>query len=591
MGFLSFVENPLSLEEVDQIKRQLKKDGIIQFLNLYKKFHNIDYSDSDLLFGYEIEAHILKMSPKPIGLEKKDSYAQGIYQLDCNIGELKQKTNGFNFVDEYGAWMLEAIPEKPLSSFINGCGTYSSLKKLKDTFKNILGKNNEVLLSSVYPKMATDSYKYQFAGQKYQEGKSNKITLSKYQDDAIINPHQRFTALSQNVRERRGENPNIIYPLYKDINTEMGKPLYNEPYPGKIHMDAFSHGMGQNCLQITFASSNIDKARWMYDQFSVISPMMMALSAASPIYKGKLSDLDTRWNVIENSTDDRTERMRKEGAVSKGRFSHINFYISNDVRNKDKYNNVKFTYNKAIRMFMKKQAKEKGLSIDNKLLDHYAYLFVRDPLVVYPSRIKVNNEQLTDHFENIQSTNWNNVRFKPPPDFDSNIGWRVEFRVLDSQLTPERNFLFIHAIQLFSRMIADETFGLNFYIPMDKAHENFERSHQRNAALSQRFWFRKNIMSYMGDSDELVELTLAEWFNGNAEFVGMNNIMAMYIDHVSEKIKQIAIQSCCSFPTCQAFSTFRFLTAIADGTILTIATDIRNWVKKNPLYNHDSVLS
>lgn len=468
MGFLSFVEqNPLSIEELEKVKRDLKKDGVIQFLNLYKKFHNVDYSETDLFFGYEIEAHILKKSDQAHKYDEKDPYDQGIYKLDCNIGEMKQKFNGFNFVDEYGAWMLEAIPENPLNSFINGCGTYSSLRSLKDTFKKVIRQDNEVLLGSVYPKMATDAYKYQFSGKNYIEKKNNKVSLSKYQDDSIINSHQRFLTLTENVRVRRGENPNIVYPLYKDINTEMDKPLYNEPNPGQIHLDAFSHGMGQNCLQITFASANMDKARWMYDQFSVISPMMMALSAASPVYKGKLADLDTRWKIIENSTDDRTERMRKEGAVAKGRFSHINFYISNDKRNKSKYNNLKCTYNKSIRMFMKKQGKEMGINLDKQLLDHYAYLFVRDPLVVYPSRIKINNEEMTDHFENIQSTNWNNVRFKPPPSFDSTIGWRVEFRVLDSQLTPERSFLFIHSIQLFARMIADDSFGLNFYIPMD----------------------------------------------------------------------------------------------------------------------------
>jgi glutamate--cysteine ligase catalytic subunit len=36
----------------------------------------------------------------------------------------------------------------------------------------------------------------------------------------------------------------------------------------------------------------------------------------------------------------------------------------------------------------------------------------------------------TDHFENIQSTNWQTVRFKPPP-YGAPIGWRVEFRYTD----------------------------------------------------------------------------------------------------------------------------------------------------------------
>jgi len=37
----------------------------------------------------------------------------------------------------------------------------------------------------------------------------------------------------------------------------------------------------------------------------------------------------------------------------------------------------------------------------------------------------------TDHFENIQSTNWQTMRWKPPPPSlasSPHIGWRTEFR-------------------------------------------------------------------------------------------------------------------------------------------------------------------
>lgn len=38
----------------------------------------------------------------------------------------------------------------------------------------------------------------------------------------------------------------------------------------------------------------------------------MALTAYSPIYRGMLSDIDTRWTVISQSVDDRT-RAEREG--------------------------------------------------------------------------------------------------------------------------------------------------------------------------------------------------------------------------------------------------------------------------------------
>lgn len=36
----------------------------------------------------------------------------------------------------------------------------------------------------------------------------------------------------------------------------------------------------------------------------------MALTAYSPIYRGTLSDIDTRWTVISQSVDDRTPSER-----------------------------------------------------------------------------------------------------------------------------------------------------------------------------------------------------------------------------------------------------------------------------------------
>ena len=36
----------------------------------------------------------------------------------------------------------------------------------------------------------------------------------------------------------------------------------------------------------------------------------LAMSAASPIYRGYLADIDTRWTVIAQSVDDRTKEER-----------------------------------------------------------------------------------------------------------------------------------------------------------------------------------------------------------------------------------------------------------------------------------------
>jgi hypothetical protein len=53
-----------------------------------------------------------------------------------------------------------------------------------------------------------------------------------------------------------------------------------------IHMDAMAFGMGCCCLQITFQAKDVEESRFMYDQLAVLAPIMMALTAATPILKG-----------------------------------------------------------------------------------------------------------------------------------------------------------------------------------------------------------------------------------------------------------------------------------------------------------------
>lgn len=50
-------------------------------------------------------------------------------------------------------------------------------------------------------------------------------------------------------------------------------------------------GMGCCCLQMTFQAQSLEEARHLYDQLTPLTPIMLALSAASPIWRGYLSDV------------------------------------------------------------------------------------------------------------------------------------------------------------------------------------------------------------------------------------------------------------------------------------------------------------
>ncbi len=180
----------------------------------------------------------------------------------------------------------------------------------------------------------------------WQEGQDSQFdaphSKSIFVPDNIINPHPRFAALTTNIRERRGKKVDIKVPLFKDENTPEFKSGLTEEEKeallppgidleenGQIYMDCMAFGMGMCCLvsfgvffmpnlvmlilhifpsqQVTFQAKDVNESRYMYDQLAVLAPIMLALTAATPIFKGRLSDIDARWTVISQSVDDRTD--------------------------------------------------------------------------------------------------------------------------------------------------------------------------------------------------------------------------------------------------------------------------------------------
>ena len=105
---------------------------------------------------------------------------------------------------------------------------------------------------------------------------------------------------------------------------------------------------------------------------------------------------------------------------------------------------------------------------------------------------QIDDNDMTCHFENLQSSNWNSMRFKPPPSHDSKIGWRVEFRTLDIQLTDFENSSLIVLMGLVVNII--NHFNLDFVIPIKQLDENMDLAHKRDSILKNKFWFNKNFI-------------------------------------------------------------------------------------------------
>lgn len=121
------------------------------------------------------------------------------------------------------------------------------------------------------------------------------------------------------------------------------------------------------------------------------------------------------------------------------------------------------------------------------------------------------------------------MRFKPPPP-KSTIGWRVEFRPCEAQITDFENAAYVCFIVLLTRVII--TYGLNFLIPISKVDENMQRAQKRDAVLNQKFWFRKDLVSQnsstgavsTADEEQIcVEMTIGEIINGKVSLFNFNS--------------------------------------------------------------------
>lgn len=193
---------------------------------------------------------------------------------------------------------------------------------------------------------------------------------------------------------------NIQIPIYKDKHTDLETPTYEEPYPGMIYMDAMHFGMGCSCLQVTFEAQTLNHSRYLYDQLLPFGPILAAISASAPIYKGKLADIDMRWKVIAQSVDCRNPEERNPSSdkyIHKGRYSAANYYLSqHEFIDHEKHNDASpIPVNERYMMELKNSG------VDETLARHVASLFARDPIPAYSREFEDNEEPTTEHFENI----------------------------------------------------------------------------------------------------------------------------------------------------------------------------------------------
>uniref|UniRef100_A0A674EZB7 Glutamate--cysteine ligase n=1 Tax=Salmo trutta TaxID=8032 RepID=A0A674EZB7_SALTR len=232
--------------------------------------------------------------------------------------------------------------------------------------------------------------------------------------------------------------------------------------------------------------------------------------------------------------------------------------------------------------------------IDKLLAQHIAHLFIRDPLSLFEEKIHLDDENESDHFENLQSTNWQTMRFKPPPP-NSDIGWRVEFRPMEVQLTDFENSAYVVFIVLLTRVIL--SYKLDFLIPLSKVDENMKAAQERNAVQEGMFYFRKDI--YKGcnpvldsssaaqngldsEGDHYILMSIDTIINGKeGVFQGLIPILNCYLENMEVDVDT----------RCTILNYLKLIKRRASGELMTMAKWMREFVDKHTQYKQDSVIT
>ncbi|KAL3102950.1 hypothetical protein niasHT_025858 [Heterodera trifolii] len=582
---------PLSWPRIVEYLQYIKAHGIDQFIALY---HRVKGRERDhLRWGDEIEYTIIKFDDE----HKK-------VRVSLRAKDLLDALNLSPWRPEFAAYMVKGTPGTPyddLMSYFN-IVAYSMRLRYKSMCK--LLRPNESLMSISFPALGAPDFTDPPAMPRPTHPDSVGRSVF-YPDEAIYNGHPRFHNLVRNIRGRRGEKVAINVPIFRDQNTPSpfietfeDAEASRAALPDHIYMDHMGFGMGLCCLQMTFHAVNEMEARWLYDQLTPITPIMVALSAATPIFRSYLSDVDSRWPIISASVDDRTPFERglassasdgysKFNAIPKSRYDSTDCYI---YPCSAQYNDIQLQYDEQL--YQRLIAGR----VDEHLARHIAHMFIRDPLHVCEERIEQDDQKSTEHFETIQSSNWMNMRFKPPPPDDPNIGWRVEFRPTEVQLTHFENAAYCCFLVLLTRMIVSNR--LTFLIPISLVTENMQRAVRRDAISTQKLHFRKTLAHCWHTPDgkpcpeghppaepepepygnNVAEMSIDEIVNGNTDFPGLVPLMLQFLNSADVDVDT----------RCTVNQYLSFIQKRARGEIWTTAKWMREFVHHHSTYKKDS---
>ncbi|KAF2403135.1 GCS-domain-containing protein [Trichodelitschia bisporula] len=452
---------------------------------------------------------------------------------------------------EFAKYMIESTPPTPYTILpASLLSVEECLHSRRATIQYKLQTNEQVLNLSLHPRIGADLLAAQLSPPG-SPASSSSTSTSQAQSalDTLISPAP-YTVAHASITARHHHTPSISITPFTDTHTSL---------PPTLTLPHILPGPGACGLQATFQCASLGQARALHDSLTIVAPVLLALSAATPIYAGVLVDTDARFARTGMAVDDRAPG---EGVAA--RWGVPGMYLADapmedETRYLDPGHRLGETYVGRL--------EEAGM--DGVMARYFAAMHGRDPLYVRGEEAEGLSGEAV--FRSLCGSDWSAVRMKIPEPQGAG-GWRVEVRVMEVQMRDWENAGLLVFVALLTRVLMKQ--GLDLAIPLPQVRENMRRAQRRDAVRSERFW-------WSGGRDGVRELGIREIVLGGEGWVGLLPLVRGYLDEERVEGEERA----------HLERYLDFIGRRASGDEKTAARWIRNFVQAHPGYKGDSLVS
>ena len=231
-----------------------------------------------LKWGDEIEYSIIKLDHKArrARVSLRDEPLLHILSHREDIHNQEEAKHGSTELELKSAWkpefcafQIESCPGAPFEVNLASFNSVEHNMRLRRAEVLPLLEGDEILLTtSSFPLLGTPDFTWPHT----RPNPRSELCFTKslfWPSSVVYLGHPRYSRISTNIRQRKGEKVIINVPIYRDEKTpspfvedfsQLGDDgtAAREAKPDHVYMDATGFGMGLCCLQVTFQAESLE---------------------------------------------------------------------------------------------------------------------------------------------------------------------------------------------------------------------------------------------------------------------------------------------------------------------------------------------